>query len=77
MSAWAKSALKRTTDLRSELMSWLLILGAVYWIWMSIQHGSLIMLLVGLYPITILLTAPLGIISLIFGTPDWLLTLIS
>ena len=77
MSIWAKSAINKTSDLRGELLSWLLVLGALYWIWMSVQLGSTVMLLVGLYPVTVLLTAPLGVYSLIFGTPSWLLALVS
>ena len=77
MSVWAKSAIKNTSDIRGELLSWLLVLGAFYWVWLSFQLGSTVMLLVGLYPVTILLTAPLGVFSLVFGTPSWLLALVA
>ena len=77
MSVWAKSAISKTSDLRGELLSWLLVLGALYWIWMSVQLGSTVMHLAGLYPVTILLTAPLGAFSLLFGTPSWLVSLVS
>lgn len=77
MSSWARTAIQDTADLRGELLSWMLVLGAFYWIWLSIQLGSVVMLIAGLYPVTILLTAPLGIFSLIFGTPSWLTALVS
>ena len=77
MSSWARTAIQDTADLRGELLSWILVLGAFYWIWLSIQLGSIVMLIAGLYPVTILLTAPLGIFSLLFGTPGWLTALVS
>lgn len=77
MSVWAKTAINNTSALRGELLSWLLVLGAFYWIWLSVQLGSTVMLLAGLYPVTILLTAPLGVFSLVFGTPSWLVALVS
>ena len=77
MSVWAKTAINNTSALRGEVLSWLLVLGAFYWIWLSVQLGSTVMLLAGLYPVTILLTAPLGVFSLIFGTPSWLVALVS
>ena len=77
MSSWARTAIQDTADLRGELLSWILVLGAFYWIWLSIQLGSVVMLIAGLYPVTILLTAPLGIFSLLFGTPGWLTALVS
>ncbi len=77
MSVWAKTAINNTSALRGELLSWLLVLGAFYWIWLSVQLGSTVMLLAGLYPVTILLTAPFGVFSLIFGTPSWLVALVS
>ena len=77
MAVWARSAINRTSDFRGELLCWLLVLGACYWLWLSVQLGSPLMLLVGLYPVTILLTAPLGVFSLVFGTPSWLLALVA
>jgi len=49
-------------------------LGGLYWLWMSIQIGSFLMFVVGIFPpSTIFVAAPVGAYSLLFGVPDWVL----
>ncbi|HIO47356.1 TPA: maltose ABC transporter permease [Candidatus Poribacteria bacterium] len=51
----------------------LLILGGVYWLWMAIQLGSFWMFAIGLvFPISGIVTCPVGAWSLLFGIPDWI-----
>lgn len=45
--------------------------GTLYWLWMAIQIGSFVMFLVILFPPAMIITGPIGIYSLIFGTPQW------
>ena len=47
-------------------------LGGLYWIWMAIHLGSFFMFFLGLAGPFALLTAPIGMYSLIFGMPDWI-----
>lgn len=49
--------------------------GTLYWLWMAIQIGSFMMFLVLLFPPAMIITGPVGIYSLIFGTPQWVLNL--
>jgi len=48
--------------------------GTIYWIWMSIQIGSFWMFLLGVAGPTILFTGLVGGYSMIFGTPNWVLS---
>ena len=48
--------------------------GMLYWLWMAIDLGSFLMFLVLFSPLLIL-TGPIGIFSLVFGTPDWIVNL--
>ncbi|MDA9896777.1 hypothetical protein N9D82_02430 [Gammaproteobacteria bacterium] len=45
--------------------------GAIYWIWMSIQLGSFFMFFLGIAGPVVIFTGPVGAYSLIFGVPDW------
>ena len=49
----------------------LLSLGNIYWLWMAIQIGSFSMFVVGMFPLFIIVTAPVGGWSLVFGMPHW------
>jgi len=46
-------------------------IGELYWIWMSFKIGSFWMFVLGLFPLTMIPTAIVGVYSLIFGMPDW------
>jgi hypothetical protein len=46
-------------------------IGDLYWLWMSIQLGSFMMFVAGLFPLFFLVTSPVGVWSLLFGVPDW------
>lgn len=52
----------------------LIPVGNLYWLWMSIQLGSFWMFVLGLMGPTILFAAPIGAYSLIFGVPAWVFT---
>lgn len=47
--------------------------GSLYWLWMAIQLGSFLMFALILFPPSIIITAPVGIYSILFGPPDWVL----
>lgn len=52
----------------------LMSVGGIYWLWMAIQLKSFSMFLVGLLPISWILTAPVGAYSLITQvTPEWII----
>ncbi|MEO8837647.1 MAG: hypothetical protein ABI351_02925 [Herbaspirillum sp.] len=46
-------------------------LGELYWLWMAIKLGSFWMFVLGLAGPTIIFAAPVGLWSLIFGIPAW------
>lgn len=46
-------------------------IGSLYWLWMAIQLESFMMFVVGIFPLFIIITAPIGTWSLLFGIPDW------
>jgi hypothetical protein len=52
------------------------MVGPIYWIWMAIQFGSFGMFLFGVIPPFVIIAAPLGLWSLLFGPPQWLLALV-
>lgn len=56
-------------------LSILIFLGNLYWIWMSIQIGSFMMFVAGLFPLFFIVTGPAGVWSLLFGVPDWVVKL--
>jgi len=47
-------------------------LGGIYWLWLSIQAGSVAMFALGVLPPGLFVTAPVGAWSLLFGPPEWL-----
>lgn len=49
-------------------------LGELYWLWMAIQFGSFWMFVLGLFPFTAMICAPVGMWSLLFGVPHWVLS---
>ena len=49
----------------------LLGLGSLHWLWIAIQIGSVGMFVVGVIPPLIIVTAPVGAWSLVFGVPGW------
>ena len=56
------------------LLYFFLPLGWVYWIWLSIQMESFAMFALGIFPPTGVIAAPIGLYSLVFDPPDWLIT---
>lgn len=52
-------------------------LGWAYWMWLAIQIGNIGMFLFGLLGPCGLLAAVLGMWSLVFGMPEWLVTWVS
>mgnify|MGYP000284359129 CR=1 FL=1 len=49
----------------------LFAIGELYWLWTAFQIGSFFMFVVGVGGPTILVAAPVGAWSLLFGVPDW------
>mgnify|MGYP005990658339 FL=1 len=47
--------------------------GSIYWLWLSFQLGSFWMFFIGIAGPTIIFSGPVGVYSLIFGPPDWLI----
>tara|TARA_R110001606_G_scaffold399274_1_gene583325 strand:- start:5999 stop:6244 length:246 start_codon:yes stop_codon:yes gene_type:complete len=52
-----------------------LSVGTLYWFWMAIQLGSFTMFLVLIFPPFLIVAGPIGIYSLIFGVPDWIINI--
>ncbi|PJE78254.1 hypothetical protein CI610_02816 [invertebrate metagenome] len=52
----------------------LLGIGGIYWLWLAIQLKSFAMFLVGVFPLSFIVTIPVGAYSLVFGTPEWVLS---
>ena len=50
-------------------------IGTLYWLWMAIQLGSFLMFAVILFPPAFIVTGPVGIYSLIFGVPPWVISM--
>jgi hypothetical protein len=48
-----------------------LIVGGFYWLWMAARFGSVLMFVIGIVPPAFVVTAPVGLYSLIFGPPHW------
>ena len=51
----------------------LLGVGSLYWLWIAIQIGSFTMFIVGVFPLSIIVTAPVGAWSILFGVPNWVI----
>lgn len=51
----------------------LITLGGIYWLWLAIQLKSFGMFFLGLFPITWIVTAPVGAYAWVFQTPQWVI----
>jgi len=51
----------------------LMLLANMYWLWLSLKLGSLSMFVVGLIPLSWIVTAPVSIWALVFDVPQWVL----
>lgn len=49
-----------------------LFVGHFYWLWLSIQFGSFVMFMIGVFLPVVFVTGPIGIWSMFFGAPSWL-----
>ena len=49
----------------------LVIVGELYWIWMSFKLQSLLMFVVAVIPLTMPISSLVGAYGLFFGLPDW------
>ena len=47
--------------------------GALYWLWLAVKLDSFFMFFIGLAGPAILITSPIGLYALIFGTPEWVI----
>jgi hypothetical protein len=52
----------------------LTLLANMYWLWLSLKLGSLSMFLVGLIPVSWIVTGPVAVWALLFDVPKWVLT---
>lgn len=52
----------------------LLLLANMCWLWLSLKLGSLGMFVVGLIPVSWIVTGPVGFWALVFDVPAWVLT---
>ncbi len=51
-------------------------IGTLYWLWMAIQLGSFLMFAIAIFfPPAMLVTGPVGLYSLIFGPPEWVINM--
>jgi len=51
----------------------LLLLANMYWLWLALKLGSLSMFVVGLIPVSWIVTGPVGVWALLFDVPKWVL----
>jgi hypothetical protein len=51
----------------------LLLLANMYWLWLALKLGSLSMFVVGLIPVSWIVTGPVGVWALLFEVPKWVL----
>jgi hypothetical protein len=51
----------------------LMLLANMYWLWLSLKLGSLSMFVVGLIPLSWIVTAPVSIWALVFDVPQWVM----
>jgi hypothetical protein len=51
----------------------LLLLANMYWLWLAVKLGSLGMFVVGLIPVSWVVTGPVAVWALIFDVPQWVL----
>jgi hypothetical protein len=51
----------------------LMLLANMYWLWLSLKLGSLSMFVIGLFPLSWIVTAPVSIWALVFDVPKWVL----
>ena len=50
----------------------LIVLGAIYWLWLAVQMGNAWMFAIGVIPIFFIVTGPVGVWSYVFGSlPQW------
>jgi len=52
----------------------LMLLANMYWLWLSLKLGSLSMFVVGLIPVSWIVTGPVAVWALVFDVPKWVLT---
>jgi hypothetical protein len=50
-------------------------IGSIYWLWIAIQIGSFWMFLIGIAGPTVIITGPVGLWSLLFEVPTWVLNI--
>lgn len=50
-----------------------MLLANMYWLWLSLKLGSLSMFVVGLIPLSWIVTAPVSVWALVFDVPQWVL----
>lgn len=50
-----------------------MLLANMYWLWLSLKLGSLSMFVVGLIPLSWIVTAPVSIWALVFDVPQWVM----
>lgn len=52
-------------------------IGHLYWMWLTVKSESFGLFLLSFFPLTCVVTGPLGAFSLLFGTPEWLVNMLS
>jgi len=50
-------------------------IGWAYWLYTAIQFGSFTMFFIGILIPLLLIVAPIGLWSLVFGVPEWLMSI--
>jgi len=61
-----------TADMLFAILK-LLLLTNMYWLWLSLKLGSLSMFVIGLVPVSWIVTGPVALWALIFDVPKWVL----
>jgi hypothetical protein len=51
-----------------------LVVGDFYWLWMAARLGSVMMFIIGLLPPAFIVTAPVGLYSMVLSKPLWVVS---
>jgi hypothetical protein len=70
------AAAEKLTGAITVIASFSLILGWGYWMWLAAKFGSIAMFALGVFFPFLILAAMMGLWSLLFGIPAWLVNFV-
>jgi len=73
LSILGKGLAKISTIAAGGLLGIGLPLGGLYWFWLAIKFGNFWMFVMVMFPPCLIVSAPVGLWSLLFGVPKWVI----